>query len=65
MHFVQVEWKSTQASLFIILLLVDSLSNTILEHQQNAQLPNTSDFKLGKSIHYYHLSFPLFNSNEA
>ena len=65
MHYHQVEWKSVQTSLFIILSPDHSLSNTTREHSRNAPQPNRSDFKLGKSIHYFILWQSLFNSSEA
>ena len=49
----QVEWKSIQANLVIILSSSHSLSNTAREQYWNAYSPKKSDFKLGMSIHQF------------
>ena len=49
-HSNQVEWKSIQVSLFIILFRVDSLSNRTREQYLSASLPNEMVVKAGKSI---------------
>ena len=49
-HPNQVEWKSIQASLFIILFGVDALSNRTREQYLNASLPNEMVVNEGKSI---------------
>ena len=64
LHYL-TEVTSNRASLFIILSSIHSLSNTTRKHQQNASLPNRSDFKQGKSIHHSTSSHSLFNSNDA
>ena len=65
MHYYQIEWKSIQASLFIIPSSIHSLSNTAREQALNAPLPNRRDFNRGMSIHHFILSQSLFNSKEA
>lgn len=49
-HSNQVEWKSIQVSLFIILFRVDALSNRTREQYLSASLPKSTVVKAGKSI---------------
>ena len=52
-HPSPVEWKSIQANLFLILLLVELPSNTTRVQIKKAPRPTRSDFNFGKSIPHF------------